>query len=72
MSAIAAIGDRLLLEGYALAGAEVVDARDAAAVRRAWADLPGDTGLVLLSPAAHAVLADELVQRPLLWVVVPG
>jgi vacuolar-type H+-ATPase subunit F/Vma7 len=71
VSAVVAIGERAQLEGYALAGVEVIDAGDGSAVQRAWDELPADVRLVLLSPAAHAALAAQLSQRPLLWLVVP-
>jgi vacuolar-type H+-ATPase subunit F/Vma7 len=72
MSTVAAIGDRLLLDGYALVGVEVVDAPDPAAAQRAWDELPADVGLVLLSAAAHDALDGRLEEKRVLWVVVPG
>ena len=71
MSGVVAIGERALLAGYALAGVEVIDVGDEPAARRAWDELPEGVGLVLLSPAAHAALAERLPQKPLLWVVLP-
>lgn len=72
MSAVVAIGERSALEGFALAGVEVIDAADARAALEAWEALPPDVGLVLLGAAAHAALAERLAEKPRLWVVVPG
>ncbi len=71
MSVVVAIGERELLEGYALAGVEVIDAGDGRAIRRAWDELQTDVGLVLLSSASHAALAERLSEKALLWVVLP-
>ena len=49
MSRIAALGRWTELAGYALAGVEVVDARDPEAVRRAWDGLADDVAVVLLT-----------------------
>ena len=73
MSRIAAIGASELVDGYGLAGVEVLPAPDAAAARRAWASLEGDVGLVLLTPAAEAALGPELAEaRGVVWAVIPG
>jgi vacuolar-type H+-ATPase subunit F/Vma7 len=74
VSRVVAIGEERLLEGYALAGVEVLPAAGAAAAREAWRALPADVALVLLSPAAHEALAGELAgdsgpER--IWAVVP-
>lgn len=71
MSAVVAIGERTQLDGYALAGVDVIDAADGPAAQQAWDELPPDVGLVLLGPDAHAALAERLSQTSLLWVVVP-
>ncbi len=44
MSGIVAIGEELLLAGYALAGVDVLPAEDAAAARAAWEALPPTRG----------------------------
>ena len=72
MSTVAAIGDRLQLDGYALVGVEVIDAPDPAAARRAWDELAKGVGLVLLSRAAHDALVGRLEEERVLWVVLPG
>ncbi len=56
MGRMAAIGERALVEGYALAGVTVVVAEDPAAVRRAWQALAADVSVVVLTEAAAAAL----------------
>lgn len=53
---MAAIGERALVEGYALAGVDVVVAEDPTAIRRAWQGLPADVAVVVLTRSADAVL----------------
>jgi vacuolar-type H+-ATPase subunit F/Vma7 len=72
MSRVLAIGERALVEGYALAGAEVREAETEAEIRRAWDAVPPDTGLVILTASAAAVLRPALRRRPrVLWAVLP-
>jgi vacuolar-type H+-ATPase subunit F/Vma7 len=71
MSRVAALGSWTELAGYALVGVEVVDVIGPEAVRHAWEALPGDVGLVLLTPAARACLPDPLLPRERLWAVTP-
>jgi vacuolar-type H+-ATPase subunit F/Vma7 len=54
---IIVLGESILVETFALAGATVARADDADAVRRAWAALPSDAGVVVLTAAAAAALA---------------
>jgi vacuolar-type H+-ATPase subunit F/Vma7 len=70
MSTIAVLGERHRVEGFALAGATVFDAADADSVRNAWARLPADVAVVVLTPAAADALAD-VVRTRVLWVVLP-
>jgi vacuolar-type H+-ATPase subunit F/Vma7 len=56
MSRVAVIGEPVRVRGYALAGAEVHECVDGSAVRSAWAALTDDVAVVILSPAAAAVL----------------
>jgi vacuolar-type H+-ATPase subunit F/Vma7 len=73
LAGIAAIGEGADVRGYALAGVVVHAAADPAAALRAWEALPADVGCLLLTEAAHAVLAGRLHERPeLLWAVVPA
>lgn len=53
---VVALGSRAAVEGFGLAGAEVLVAEDAAAVRLAWAGLGEDVGVALLTPAAREAL----------------
>jgi vacuolar-type H+-ATPase subunit F/Vma7 len=71
VSGIVAIGEERLLTGYALAGVAMLPAEDAANAREAWERLPADTAMVVLTPAAHAALADAVRERELLYVVLP-
>ncbi len=61
---IAALGEQALLEGYRLAGARVYAAETDDEVRRAWAALPKNTGMVLLTPRAASALG-AAVSNPL-------
>lgn len=71
MSRVAALGAWSQLAGYGLVGVEVVDAPDPESVREAWAALPADVGLVLLTPEARLALPDALAPGERFWTVVP-
>jgi vacuolar-type H+-ATPase subunit F/Vma7 len=62
MSEVAVIGRPVDVGGFALAGAHVCPAETADEVRTAWRTLPASVGFVVLTPAAAAVLADEVYQ----------
>jgi vacuolar-type H+-ATPase subunit F/Vma7 len=73
MSHIGALGASVDVEGFALAGALVFVADEPRRIDTAWRDLPDDLGVLILTPAAAAHLADRLGERPrLLAVVMPG
>jgi vacuolar-type H+-ATPase subunit F/Vma7 len=73
MSRIVVLGDPIWVEGFALGGATVLPATDADAVRAAWAALPEDAGVLVMTAAAAEALGDALEDRPyLLSVVIPG
>ena len=73
MSRIAAIGESELVDGFGLAGVEVLPAPDAAAARRAWAEVEGDVGLLILTPASEAALTLDLAEaHGVIWAVIPG
>ncbi|MGE5131964.1 MAG: hypothetical protein ACM32E_03530 [Gemmatimonadota bacterium] len=57
MSRVAVIGDGVRVSGYALAGALVCPAADAAQARAAWAALPPDIAVVILTADAAGWLA---------------
>ncbi|MFE7172932.1 hypothetical protein [Streptomyces sp. NPDC057616] len=56
MTHVAAIGERQRVVGLATAGVVVLPAEDPEAVLAAWSGLPAEVGLVILTPAAAAVL----------------
>jgi vacuolar-type H+-ATPase subunit F/Vma7 len=60
MSLIAAIGARVAVQGFGLAGALVVVAEDPDAVRDAWRTLPADVALAVLTSDARAALGDSV------------
>lgn len=60
----AVIGEALVVEGYALAGAAVYPAQDRDQATAAWQALPPGTGLVIMSASAAEWLAGHLAQRP--------
>jgi vacuolar-type H+-ATPase subunit F/Vma7 len=57
---VAVVGEQLQVQGFTLAGAVVLAADDAAAVRSAWASLGDDVAVVVLTPRAAAALEAEL------------
>ena len=72
MSRVVVLGDPIWVEGFALAGATVLPATDPDAVRAAWADLPADTGVLVVTADAAEALGGALEDRPyLLSVVIP-
>ena len=72
MGNIVAIGGTHEIEGFALAGVNVVPAHTDADATRAWEVLGDDVGLVILSAAAADALRTALTERPdLLTVVMP-
>jgi vacuolar-type H+-ATPase subunit F/Vma7 len=74
LTAVAAIGERERVSGFALAGVLVAAADDAESARAAWEALPIEVGVVILTPAAHAALVSErLLARDgaRLWTVMP-
>jgi vacuolar-type H+-ATPase subunit F/Vma7 len=72
MSRAIAIGDELLLAGYALAGVEVVDSPDPERARAAWRSLAADVSLVILTADAHGALCRELGREDeVVWAVIP-
>jgi vacuolar-type H+-ATPase subunit F/Vma7 len=70
VSRVVAIGEKELVDGYGLAGVEVLAAADPSSVRQAFAEVEGDAGLLILTPAAEAALAPLLAaSQPFVWVV---
>ncbi|HEY1346343.1 MAG TPA: hypothetical protein VGF54_15255 [Streptosporangiaceae bacterium] len=58
MSRVAVIGEGVRVQGFALAGALVVAAEDAAGARAAWRSLPPDVAIAVLTPMAAEALRD--------------
>ena len=71
MSRIVVLGEEPRIEGFSLAGADVVVATGADQVRAEWAGLGDDVGVVVLTPAAEAALDGEPSPPRLLRVVMP-
>ncbi|MDF3293290.1 V-type ATP synthase subunit F [Streptomyces silvisoli] len=67
MGTVAAIGERTRVAALALAGVTVVPAEGPEHVREAWAALPTDVTLVIVTPAAADALGPEALDgvRPL-------
>ena len=69
---VAVLGERAVVEGWALGGARVLPADSPEQVRTAWAALGADVAVVLLTPAAAGALGAGPADRPgLLTVVLP-
>ncbi len=71
MARVAVVGELVRVQGFALAGAQVLVAEDEQAVRAAWGSLDGDVAVVVLTDRAAAALGDELERRWPLTVVMP-
>lgn len=63
MARAAVIGETLLVQGFALAGAVVCPAEDQDGARAAWRSLPPDIAVVVLTQAAAAWLGGQLAER---------
>jgi vacuolar-type H+-ATPase subunit F/Vma7 len=72
MSRIVALGEAESAEVFAMVGVEVVAVSDADALKRAWAGLRDDVGLVILTRSAAQMLGRSLHEdgHPL-WAVMP-
>lgn len=73
MGRVAVLGEEVSVQGYGLAGAVVVVAEDADAVRAAWDSLDEDVAVVILTQTAAQVLGEALTagQQPLAVVMPP-
>jgi vacuolar-type H+-ATPase subunit F/Vma7 len=56
MSTVAVLGERALVQGFALAGARTLVAENAADVRARWEQLPPDVLVVIVTATAAAQL----------------
>lgn len=70
MGRIAAIGESIRVQGFALAGVVILPGDDPDAVRASWRSLPADVEVVLLTPQAADAL-DPDVPGPLIAVMPP-
>jgi vacuolar-type H+-ATPase subunit F/Vma7 len=70
---VAALGEQALLQGFRLAGASIFAAETDDEVRAAWAAMPSNAKVVILTPRAAGALAAVLTdpQSPL-TVVLPS
>jgi vacuolar-type H+-ATPase subunit F/Vma7 len=64
MARVAVIGELTRVQGFGLAGAQVLVADDAVAARSAWTSLDDDVAVVVLTPSAKEALGDEPRKRP--------
>jgi vacuolar-type H+-ATPase subunit F/Vma7 len=62
VAGVAVIGERVRVQGWALAGVRVLSADGADETRQAWHSLGAEVVVVLLTSSAAEYLADELVQ----------
>jgi vacuolar-type H+-ATPase subunit F/Vma7 len=70
MARAAAIGEALEVEGYALAGVTVLPADSQEEAAAAWAALPADTALLIMTTSAADWLGLQLAERPEILTVV--
>jgi vacuolar-type H+-ATPase subunit F/Vma7 len=63
VSLVVVLGESVLVQGYALAGATTLLAETPEEVRRAWEGLDGDVSLVVLTPRAAVTLGPEVLAR---------
>ncbi|MGW3472142.1 hypothetical protein ACWDKQ_27585 [Saccharopolyspora sp. NPDC000995] len=70
MGTVVAIGERARMQGWGLAGVEVLGGEDPAAVQQSWDSLGEVVSVVILTPAAAEALADRLDGSALPLVVV--
>jgi vacuolar-type H+-ATPase subunit F/Vma7 len=64
MARVAVLGERAVVEGWALGGARVLPADSPEQVRAAWSGLAADVAVVLLTPAAARALEPGSADRP--------
>jgi len=60
MGQVVVLGEPVRVMGYALAGVLTIEA-EGQDVARAWASLPSDTSLVVLTPAAARALGEAVL-----------
>ena len=73
MTRVAALGETVKVEGFALAGAVVFVADTAGDVDAAWDAMPDDVGVLIVTLRAEDRLRRRFDERPhLLTVVIPA
>jgi vacuolar-type H+-ATPase subunit F/Vma7 len=70
MGRIAALGDARRIQALALAGVDAFRAATEGEAVEAWAALPSDVAVLVLTPESAAALARRLGERPGLLVTV--
>lgn len=70
MAIVAVIGETVRVSGFRLAGAFVLPADDPGAARAAWASLPEEVAVVILTPEAAEAIGEGAVGP--LTVVMPA
>jgi vacuolar-type H+-ATPase subunit F/Vma7 len=63
VSLVVVLGESVLVQAYALAGATTILAETPDEVRRAWEGLDADVSLVVVTPRAAATLGPEVLAR---------
>jgi vacuolar-type H+-ATPase subunit F/Vma7 len=57
------LGEAVKVDGYALAGATTIAVGDPKSINRSWSELPPDSSLVVLTPAAASALGSRVLER---------
>jgi hypothetical protein len=60
MGRIVLLGEPIAIDEFALAGATLMPAQDADSAHRAWAALPADVSVVILTASAAALLQAQI------------
>jgi len=73
LSGVVTLGEKGVLEGFALAGVELIQAETIEEARAGFPRLGPRVAVVILTKAARDAVADLLAARPeVLWTVMPG
>jgi len=68
---VVVLGEAIRTDGFALSGATVIHAEDRDTVRRAWAAMPPEVEMVVVTPKAWALDPEPAVPEGVLTVVMP-
>lgn len=69
---VVAVGERVRIEGFALAGVLTFPAEEPDGVAAAWQALPDDVAVVVLTPAAAATVTDTVAETATVSAIRPG